>query len=427
MIFVALCLAAAPALVKLDPPAVDDDEARARVGAHFVRRSVLGWVVVDDDVWVRGAVPVRRGHTLASTDPLRAQQAGLDAIHVDGAWARTVGGAQRVGVVDTGLERNHEEMHGKDAGGFDFISDAATAADGDGRDADYTDSAPAGTLFHGSHVSGIIAAAGDNGVGMAGIDWRAVVVTVRALSGTDGGSSIDIMEGALWLAGGSVDGVPSIDQPVDVINLSLGFAGPCDTFTQDIVNQILSANISMVAATGNHGADFGGSTDATVLSPANCKGVVAVGAVDFDLRETDYTNTEGGLDIVAPGGTHDFGVISLGAGPDQYVFQQGTSMAAPHVTGVIALMLQQDPTLTPEGVKQVLFALPSTCSGCNGLPMLDAERALKSVAEGGGHTDVTQSGGCASTSSSMSALGVLAFALFAARRRTGCSRISRST
>ncbi|HEY4223560.1 MAG TPA: S8 family serine peptidase [Myxococcota bacterium] len=366
-----------------------------------------------------------------SSDPLVAQQGALDVIDMDEAWAITHGAdGQRIGIVDTGLFQAHEELQGGVvAGGYDFMSDPALAGDGDGRDGNFEDDGLNGKLAHGSHVAGILAARGDDGVGIAGLNWNANVVMARALSGTQGGTNIDIMAGARWLAGLHVDGVPDIDKKVDVINMSLGFPGACGD-TQKDVDDILAQGVLIVAAAGNHGADFGGVTDDTVQAPANCDGVISVGATDFDKAQTGYTNSDGRIDIVAPGGdgSPNGAVLSLGAGASDYELQQGTSMATPHVTGVVSLMLAVDPTLSPQAISAILLALPSTCSGCNQAPMLDAKRALDAV-RGDGPTQVTQ-GGCAQTPGSSSSTPATA-ALFATalaggsvirRRRVGVPR-----
>jgi serine protease len=340
---------------------------------------------------------------LAASDPLFAQQKALPEIHAPEAWQITTGvDGQRVGVVDTGLVRIHEEMIGKDDGGWDFLENKS----------DYTDNQPVasanGPMFHGTHVAGIIAASGDDGKGTAGIDWKAHVVTARALGGDGGGTNITSMAGARWLAGIHVDGVPDIDKPVDVINMSLGFQEQCDPATQQAVDEIVSKGIAIVASSGNHGTDFGTSYD-SVNTPANCNGVISVGAVDFDGNVTDYSNVKDGpVDVVAPGGTEQIGIESLGAGPSSYVPMQGTSMAAPHVTGVVELMLALDSSLSPSDIKDLLKSLPS-CSGCQGHAMLDAKAALAAVQNGG--TKVTESGGCSSTGGAPFALALVAFSV----------------
>lgn len=337
-------------------------------------------------------------------DALLDQQWALEVIDAPGAWALTVGSGQRIGVVDTGLVRAHPDMQGVDAGGYDFISDPNLSGDGDGRDADYEDVALLGELAHGSHVAGIIAAATDNGEGIAGLNWDAQVVSARAVSGTQGGTNIDIMEAALWLAGGEVNNVPPIDVPVDVINMSLGFEGGCDAFAQGIVDEILARGIPIIAAVGNHGDDFG-RTGNTVLSPADCAGVIAVGAVDDAGAQTAYTNDDGPVDVLAPGGSRTLGVVSLGAG-ETYAAQQGTSMAAPHVAGVVSLMRAVNPAMSPSDLRAVV--LSTSTAG----RVVDAAAAVAQAEAGGPGAAGDDPGGCTSTRSHVPApLGALLSAL----------------
>lgn len=405
------------ALVKLEPPALTDDEARTRIddGARFVRRSVLGWVVIDvTSVRVMERVPLKRAFMhAASNDPLLVDgtQWAIDMIRAEDAWAISTGTGQRIGVVDTGLVRDHPDIAAVDGGGYDFVNDEnADAPDATlGRDDDYSDTAPDGPLSHGSHVAGIIAALSDNGVGMAGINWDATLISARAVAGTAGGTNIDIMEAALWLAGGDVAGAPAIGAPVDVINMSVGFENGCDAFAQDIVDDIVARGIPIVAAVGNHGDVFG-RLDQTVLSPADCTGVVAVGAADANGALTDYTNDEGVIDVVAPGGTLTKAILSLGSQGD-YVGQMGTSMATPHVTGVVSLMRSVDPSLTPLEIEAMLRALPATCAGCGDAPLLDAAAALEAAQAG----EAEAAGGCAA--SPMPPFCCVLVALLLVRRR----------
>jgi serine protease len=395
------------AVLKLDPPARDDEEARTRIAhalgddARFVRRSVLGWVVIEANAPpAREWVPVKRAFATAATNDVLlvdGQQWALDMIRIEDAWAISQGSGQRIGVVDTGLLRDHPDIAAHDAGGYDFVDDSeAPAGVGDGtagRDGDYVDTSPTGdgaSLSHGSHVAGIIAAQTNNGAGIAGLNWNATIVSARAVSGATGGLSFDIMEAALWLAGGEVAGVPPIDAPVDVINMSVGFGGGCDAFAQDIIDDIVARGITVVAAVGNHGALFG-LTDTEVLAPASCTGVIAVGAVDRDGALTDYTNSDGIIDVVAPGGAEGNPIVSLGTG-DAYVGQIGTSMATPHVAGVVSLMRAVNPALSPLEIEAMLRGLTTSCTGCGGVPLLDAAAALQAAQAG----EAEAAGGCAS-------------------------------
>ena len=383
----------------VDVAALKDLSARSGVGVTLVRASVLGWLLVDvssasdqtpdeeetlalirrlqkdpavaaasEDKWMRAFA--------VANDPGRAQEWHLDSININAAWDVTQGlSSQRIGVVDTGLLRGHEDMQGKVAGGFDFISSGGTAGDGGGRDAEFQDTGD--NSFHGTHVAGTIAAATNNGVGIAGINRNAQLMIVRAL-GFGGGDLVDIMEGAFWLAGGQVNGVPDIGaNRVSVMNLSLGSASGCSQFEQDVVNAIDAAGVVFVAAAGNDSGPVG--------SPANCSSVVAVAAHGQSRALAPYSSFGAQIDIVAPGGDQrNFGqaggvLSALGPDSNSYGFYEGTSMAAPHVAGVISLLQAIDPTTNRQKAEQLLTSTGVSCSSCQGKLAMDANAAVRAV------------------------------------------------
>lgn len=319
------------------------------------------------------------------TDPGYDVMWHLDAIGAAAAWDITTGlSEQRVGVVDTGSRRDHEELTEKDIAGYDFISDSNQAADGDGRDADYEDEGDGGNCgqgyqpdsWHGSHVAGTILAAANNGRGIPGINWAAKLVTARAL-GKCGGALADIMEASAWLAGANIPGIPSIgENQVSVMNLSLGGAAGCSAFEQEVIDFINDRGVIFVAAAGNDGGAVG--------SPANCLGVVTVAAHGPGANRplTQYSSFGGSVEIVAPGGAiqnaAEQGVLSLsGVENDAYVWQQGTSMAAPHVAGAISLMLALNPTLSRTEINALMQEQGDDCEGCQGKKALRIDRVLQ--------------------------------------------------
>lgn len=401
---------AAAALVDVD--ALKALGARTGLELSLVKQSILGWLVVDlrpvgggapdedetlaliarlaaDDA-VAAASENRWARAFATpNDPSFNQMWHLSQTRLPAAWDDEQGNsAQRIGVVDTGLLRNHEDVGSKAVVGFDFIGNGTTAGDGDGRDADFTDNGDScngsANSFHGTHVAGTIAAATDNGVGIAGVNWNARLAIVRAL-GRCGGDIVDIMEGSVWLAGGQVAGVPSIGADrVTVMNLSLGSRGNCTAFEQDAVNAIDAAGVVFVAAAGNDGG--------VVNSPANCNNVVSVAAHDRSMSRASYSSFGAQIDIVAPGGDisggYQNGVLStLGPTTNAYAFYQGTSMAAPHVAGVISLLQAKDPSLGRVKAEQALIQGGQACSNCSGKVALDAAGALAQVVRGGSPPD----------------------------------------
>ncbi|WP_018110331.1 S8 family peptidase [Thermus igniterrae] len=313
-------------------------------------------------------------------DPLYPFNWNYDLIGMPRAWDITVGSPSVVvGVVDSGVlwdplrpERTHPDLVGQVLGGYDFISDPALAADGDGRDPDPYDTGPGSlTSYHGSHVGGIIGAVGDNGVGIPGMAWRVKQVHARALgpnpqAGTGTGSSVDIVEGLLWVAGLPVPGVPQNPHPAQIVNLSLGSRVPCAAhpFYRDAIPQLLARGVIVVVAAANS------NEDASQYSPASCPGVITVGAVGPRGTRASYSNYGLTVAVMAPGGDIQGnprdGVLSLSrndtTGEMRYEFADGTSMATPHVTGLVALMKSLKPSLTPQEARAILQATASPMS-----------------------------------------------------------------
>jgi serine protease len=319
-------------------------------------------------------------------------------INVPVAWDRATGSGVVVAVLDTGY-RPHADLSGAFLAGYDFISDTFTANDGDGRDADardpgdWQDPGACGphdpfdlvpSSWHGTHVAGIIAARTNNARGVAGVAFNARVVPVRVL-GKCGGFTSDIADGLLWAAGVPVSGTPGNANPAKVINISLGHSNSCSATMQSAVNSARSLGASIIAAAGNS------NVDASNFTPANCNGVVTVASVNRPGGKSSFSNFGWVVELAAPGGEKPTSANSILStlntgtttpGSDTYVFYQGTSMAAPHVSGVAALMLSVKPTLKPD---DVTFLLQSTshrfagaCSEC-GAGILNARAAVEAA------------------------------------------------
>ncbi len=274
-----------------------------------------------------------------------------------------------VAVLDTGILSRHPDIVGSPnlIRGYDMISDPFVANDGGGRDDDPEDpgdGVAAGecgpgrpsrvSSWHGSHVAGTIGVGNSNNmVGVSGINWNARIMPVRVL-GKCGGSTSDIIDAIRWAAGLPVPGVVNNGTPARVINMSLGGAQPClgvggDPAMQSAINDAVKANATVVVAAGNE------ATDASQASPAGCDNVITVAASDYRGHFVSrYSNFGSKVEIMAPGGDmqrddnrdkQPDGVLSLTQGG--YAFNNGTSMAAPHVAGVAALLVACDSKLTP--------------------------------------------------------------------------------
>lgn len=347
---------------------------------------------------VEYAEPDRILQALATNDPLFSSQwhyfEPVGGINLEAGWAQSDGSGVVVAVIDTGY-RPHADLVANLLPGYDFISSASRARDGNGRDADASDEGdwgrylgliPLDSSWHGTHVAGTVAAATNNGVGVAGIAYKAKVMPVRVL-GKGGGATSDIADAVVWASGGRVAGVPDTVTPARVLNLSLGGGGACGAAMQSAINGANGRGTVVVVAAGNGDPLTGRGVDARNTTPANCDGVITVAATGRNGGRASYSNFGSVVEIAAPGGNGDDYVWSTyndgkkRPGQDSYAGEpfQGTSMAAPHVAGVAALMLSKNPELTPAQVSSILRSsarpFPASCDQC-GAGIVDAGAAL---------------------------------------------------
>ncbi len=312
------------------------------------------------------------------------------------AWNHAQNGQPvTVAVIDTGIVANHPDIdRARILPGIDVVRDKVSAGDDDGVDADATDSGDGAAAklcgplsraqqdsWHGTHVAGVIGAvSNNNGVGIAGIDPNVNVVPIRVL-GKCGGTTPDIADAIRWAAGFdigvNINGQPYVNRnPAKVINLSLGGFGPCATIVQRAIDDARSRGALVVVAAGNAGVDV------SEFQPANCQGVIRVAATGLDGKfVTAYSNFGSTISIGAPGGDvsgprgKDGGIWSTVAnGYDSY---NGTSMAAPHVAGVVALGLSKRPDLTPDQMwdlmrQRAIRRSPKECPNGCGAGLLNA-------------------------------------------------------
>ena len=346
-------------------------------------------------------------------DPGYKYQWHYPLINLPAAWDLGIFGANvTVAVLDTGILPRHPDLESQIdfvTGGYDFVSDAFSSLDGDGPDTDPTDpgdgsSSGFTSSFHGTHVAGTIAAAMNNDIGVTGIAPGARILPVRVL-GAYGGTSFDIRRGICFAAGLSTGAqcanVPANSNPADVINMSLGGSDP-SLLEQDLIDAVRAAGVLIVAAAGN-------SASSAPLYPAAYDGVIAVSAVGPDKARAPYSSFGSFVDVAAPGGnlSRDLdgdgyvdGVLSTGgndAGPRinyVYPFFQGTSMASPHVAGVLALMRAANSQMLPDVVDALLAAGELTTPLGNqqggrtdafGYGLIDAQKAVAAALEAGGN------------------------------------------
>ncbi|MVN85747.1 S8 family serine peptidase [Deinococcus sp. HMF7620] len=321
--------------------------------------------------------------TVIPTDPLFARQWNLNAVRLPQAWARlgpTHGAPVTVAVLDTGYVPS-TELGARAVNGYDFVSSAARAGDGNGRDPDAR--AAGSYAYHGEVIGNLIGAAHD-GRGMAGINPQARVVQVR-VAAVDGTIEVpDLVDGLKWAAGLPVPGVPPNPNPARILNLSLyadfiPLTG-CDPRVQAAVDAVTTKGALVIAGAANDGQDAAG------YSPAGCRNVLTVTSVTEAGTRPGYANWGRAVSLAAPGGDTGRGIPALSAtGPGGERSPNGTSFAAPHAAGLASLLLGVRPNLSPALLRSYLTrsAAPFPGGRCDPLPehscgagILNAEAAL---------------------------------------------------
>ncbi|WP_341936691.1 S8 family peptidase [Marinimicrobium sp. C2-29] len=374
------------------PPARALEVLRQRNPAAFEKLQTIHAIKARrQDPSVEYAEPnYRRYVQREPNDPRFFRQWHYGQINLPRAWDLSVGNTPNesdtpiVAVLDTGVVLEHPDLQNQliPGSGYDFIdndSDPSDPGDSDGINPD---------SWHGTHVAGTIAADSDNGIGGAGVSWGARLMPVRVL-GEGGGTSLDVIEGVRYAAGLSNRSNTQPQRRADIINMSLGGTG-FSRFEADLYARVRDEQgVILVASSGN-------DNSTTPLYPASYPGVLSVGATNARGERAPYSNFGETLDLVAPGGSlrEDAngdgvadGIFSTVAQRDGEIIEpgysfayQGTSMAAPHVSGVLALMKAVHPALTPDQVDMMLAAgeLTGTSERTSelGLGQIDAELSV---------------------------------------------------
>ncbi len=248
---------------------------------------------------------------------------GPQTINAPTAWDYTLGSPETViAIVDTGVDSSHEEFSGRIVAGWDVVNNDPDPADDHG---------------HGTHVAGIAAAGTNNGIGIAGMAGQSRLMPIKVLNASGVGYLSDVGTGIRW----------AVDHGARVINLSLG--GSTDgSAMRDAVTYAVAQGAIVVAAAGNEAT-------ADPRYPASYDNVIAVGAITAQGVRWSISNYGVNVDFMAPGSTI-YSTYWQSGQVNAYRFMSGTSMAAPHVSGLVALMLSLNPNLTLAEVRDYLQA-----------------------------------------------------------------------
>lgn len=289
-------------------------------------------------------------------DPQYSQQWNLRSINIESAWDETKGSGATVAVIDTGISHVPDLKDTKFVKGYDFVNDRVEADDDNG---------------HGTHVAGTVAQSTNNNYGVAGIAYEASLMPLKVLSAYGGGTVADIAEAIKFAA----------DNKADVINMSLGGGGESQLM-QEAINYAHQKGVVIVAAAGN-------SSQNSAEYPARYPQVISVSALDAAGAKAPYSNFGAGIDISAPGGSDTGKILQDTIDPETGIAEikgfQGTSMAAPHVAGVAALIKAsgvKEPDEVFSVLKQSARVIQEDTLNHFGAGHLDAAAAVKVAVRG---------------------------------------------
>ena len=298
---------------------------------------------------------------------------GIQSIQAAQAWAITTGSRNvRVGIIDIGFQ-SHNDLNANLANGFCFFTNQVLTT------ANLGTTLPTATIFHGNHVAGTVGAVGNNSIGVVGVNWHVSLVPLEVFSQFGPGNDplttdARMIQAITW----------SINNNVPIINMSLGGFGSLITVRNHIQNNY--AGLAVWSA-GNASSNIDNRIpNSGIFNVAN---IIGVGALGPDNQRATYSCFGAtSVSIYAPGGqiTGGQGGILSTALSHSYMYMQGTSMAAPHVAGVAALLLSANSSLTGAQLKDLIVegSIPLTVStpvGIQSTRRLSAFGALQALSE----------------------------------------------
>ncbi len=294
--------------------------------------------------------------TIAPNDPQYSKQWHLHTINAEEAWVETKGRGVTVAIIDTGVSKVPDLEQTEFVKGYDFVNDKENADDDNG---------------HGTHVAGTVAQSTNNNYGVAGVAYEAKIMPLKVLASSGGGTITDIAESIRFAA----------DHQADVINMSLGGGGESQIM-KDAIEYAHSKGVVIVAAAGNENND-------SASYPARYARVISVAATDAQNEKAEFSNYGAGVDIAAPGGGHGSKIWQETIDPETNTPVisgfQGTSMAAPHVAGVAALIKAvgvKEPDEVLAVLQQSVRKIDTDPQNYYGAGHLDAAAAVKLAQKG---------------------------------------------
>jgi thermitase len=307
---IAACLRSSSASLELEIQEIN--VLQVKVPAGQVARAVASLAACPAVVYAEPNYTARIADTIP-LDPLWSSQYGLIAVHAPQGWDLSTGSAAvTIAIVDTGVDLSHADLLGKILPGYDFVNNDTIPQDDNG---------------HGTHVAGIAAASSNNNIGIAGVSWGARILPVKVLNSSGNGSFADVALGIIWAA----------NHGAQVINLSLGGYLPSSTL-EEAVNYAYAQGVTLVAAAGNTGSN-------SVLYPARYPHVIAVAATDGMNQRAYFSNYGPEVDVSAPG----VFIYSTALG-NGYSPLSGTSLSAPFVSGLAAILVGLSADTSPDAI-----------------------------------------------------------------------------